>query len=69
MVELKQYGAENIGMYEADRRLFWTRLTLKGKKGLQFLTATVHSLGQEIQPSMTVVLALGTSKPERQSES
>ena len=35
MFELKQYGAENIGMYEADRRLFWTRLTLKGKKGLQ----------------------------------
>ena len=42
MVELKQYGAENIGMYEADRRLFWTRLTLKGKKGLQLLTATAH---------------------------
>ena len=42
MFELKHYGAENIGMYEADRRLFWTRLPLKGKKGLQLLTATAH---------------------------
>ena len=42
MFELNQYGAEDIGMYEADRRLFWSRLSLKGKKDLQLLAATAH---------------------------
>ena len=42
LFNLVEYGAEDIGMFEVNRRLFWSRLSLKWGDNLPLFVSTAH---------------------------